>query len=528
MSKVARLDRANPVLVKEVRQAVRGKSFRSSFIMVLTIAAVVSTTVLSSLNFEDPQELANSGTNLFFALHAVFLFCALVVVPVQANRSMASERDERTFDALIISGLSPAQIISGKWLSAGVTQLLFLVALLPFFATAATLYGLDLLMAFVLTLFACFLGLTLSLLGILAATLSKSKAVGSVLMMVFLAACGVSMMWMVAMGQMSMRGFGGFGSSDEFLVIMGLLSAASFFTLFWLHGLAVATISHQEENGMLRVRWAVLSCALFIGVAPLIMMNVVPVTPVRFLFQLNSMGLMVLGVLNVPLLTESVGMRVRCRHELQSGSWRRPFSWLFLPGGGTAYLLFLIQILIVAIPTTVYLVSSASGSSLYQDVSIYFENGLGGLLATLGVVLACTGVPAAFAARESAPLWLRNSLRFFILTLPFWIVILLGIVELLFQITGAGFLDSALNPFIAIGDNFRNLRRPEAIAFWVALAGFGSVPMLMHAARQRAEIQGLRKAAASSSETPALAASAVVPDDSTEPVASLLEEEPEA
>jgi hypothetical protein len=370
--------------------------------------------------------------------------------------------------------------------------------------------------------------LTLSLLGILAATLSKSKAVGSVLMMVFLAACGVSMMWMVAMGQMSMRGFGGFGSSDEFLVIMGLLSAASFFTLFWLHGLAVATISHQEENGMLRVRWAVLSCALFIGVAPLIMMNVVPVTPVRFLFQLNSMGLMVLGVLNVPLLTESVGMRVRCRHELQSGSWRRPFSWLFLPGGGTAYLLFLIQILIVAIPTTVYLVSSASGSSLYQDVSIYFENGLGGLLATLGVVLACTGVPAAFAARESAPLWLRNSLRFFILTLPFWIVILLGIVELLFQITGAGFLDSALNPFIAIGDNFRNLRRPEAIAFWVALAGFGSVPMLMHAARQRAEIQGLRKAAASSSETPALAASAVVPDDSTEPVASLLEEEPEA
>ena len=33
MSKSVRLDRVNPVLVKEVRQAVRGKSFRSSFIM---------------------------------------------------------------------------------------------------------------------------------------------------------------------------------------------------------------------------------------------------------------------------------------------------------------------------------------------------------------------------------------------------------------------------------------------------------------------------------------------------------------
>ena len=198
-------------------------------------------------------------------------------------------------------------------------------------------------------------------------------------------------------------------------------------------------------------------------------------------------------MLNVPLLTESVGMRVRCRHELESGSWRRPFSWLFLPGGGTAYLLFLVQILIVAIPTTIYLMLASSGSGIYQDLSIYFENGFGGLLATLGVVLACTGVPAAFAARAAAPLWARNSLRFFILTLPFWIVILLGIVELLFQMTGAGFLDSALNPFIAIGDNFRSLRKPEAVLFWLALAGLGSVPMLMHAARQRAEIKALRR-----------------------------------
>jgi ABC-type transport system involved in multi-copper enzyme maturation permease subunit len=260
MSASTRLDRVNPVLVKEVRQAVRGKSFRGSFILALTIAAVVSTAVLSSLNVENPQELARSGTNLFYALHAVFLFWALIAVPVQANRSMASERDERTFDALIISGLSPAQIVLGKWLSAGVSQLIFLLALLPFFATAATLYGLDLLMAVVLTLFACFLGLTLSLLGILAATLSQSKAIVSVLMMMFLATCGFAMLMMIALGQSAMYGFGGFGSSDEFFVVMGLLSAASFFILFWLHGLAVATISHPEENGMLRVRWATLSC----------------------------------------------------------------------------------------------------------------------------------------------------------------------------------------------------------------------------------------------------------------------------
>ncbi len=523
MSNSVRIDRLNPVLVKEVRQAVRGKSFRSSFIMVLAIATVVSTAVLSNLNVEDPQELAGSGTTLFFALHAVFLFCALVVVPVQANRSMASERDERTFDALIISGLSPAQIILGKWLSAGVTQLLFLVALLPFFATAATLYGLDLLMAFVLTLFACFLGLTLSLLGILAATLGKSKAMASLLMMVFLAACGFSMMWMIAMGQMTLRGFGGFGNTDEFLVIMGLLSASSFFTLFWLHGLAVATISHPEENGMLRVRWAALSCALFIGIAPLILVSIVPVTPMRFLFQLNAMGLMVLGVLNVPLLTESVGMRVRCRHELQAGRWRRPLTWLFLPGGGTAYLLFLVQIVIVVLPTVFYLMqSSATTSAAGSGLSLYLDNGFGGFLTTLGVVLACTGIPAAFAARASAPMWARNALRFFILTLPIWIVVLLGIVTLLFQLRGDGVIDSALNPFVAIEQNFRSVRRPEAILFWLTVAGFGAVPMLIHAARQRTEITRLRRQGARS------AAPLDPVTASPEASAASLEEEPEA
>lgn len=528
MSASAHIDRLNPVLVKEIRQAVRGKSFRGSFILVLTIAAVVSTAVLSSLNVEDPRQLATSGTNLFFALNAVFLFCALVVVPVQANRSMASERDERTFDALIISGLSPAQIVLGKWLSAGVTQLIFLLALLPFFATAATLYGLDLLMAVMLTLLACFIGMTLSLLGILAATLSKSKAMGSILMMVFLAACGFAMMWMIAMGQMTMRGFGGFGSSDEFLVIMGLLCTASFFTLFWLHGLAVATISHPEENGMLRVRWAALSCALFIGIAPLVLLNVVPVTPVRFLFQLNSMSLMVLGVLNMPLLTESVGMRVRCRFQLESGRWRGPLVWLFLPGGGTAYLLFLIQIVIVILPTTFYLMQTKTGTGgSPMSMTMFLNNGFGGLLTTLGVVLACTSLPAFFAARASAPLWLRNSLRFFIVTLPFWIVIVLGIITLLFQLRGDGLISSPLNPFMAIDRNFRSVRMPEAILFWLVLAGFGAIPMLLHAARQRTEILGLRKAAALAPEA-SNEPKATGPEASNEHKAASPEEEPEA
>ena len=269
-----------------------------------------------------------------------------------------------------------------------------------------------------------------------------------------------------------MSGFGGFGNTDEFLVIMGLLSAGqASLPCSGCMGWPLRRSPHQEENGHAA---RALGCPQLRAVhrhRSTHLMSTVPVTPMRFLFQLNSMGVRVLGVLNVPLLTESVGMRVRCRHELESGSWRRHFLGCSCP--------------VAAPPICCPGADSDRGHSDHDlsDAGLFrkrhipwtFRSTLrmvsGGLLATLGVVLACTGVPAAFAARAAAPLWARNSLRFFILTLPFWIVILLGIVELLFQMTGAGFLDSALNPFIAIGDNFRSLRKPEAVLFWLALAG---------------------------------------------------------
>lgn len=487
-------DRANPVFVKEIRQAVRGKSFRGSFILALIIAAVVSTAVLANINVDDPSSLAQSGANFFFALHLVFLFCALIVVPVQAHRSMASERDERTFDALLISGLSPAQIVLGKWLSAGTTLLLFLVALLPFFATAATLYGLDLLVGLMLTLLACSLGMTLSLLGILAACLGKSKAMGSMLMMVFLGACGLAMMLMGQIGSGLMFFGMGFGSTAEFMTAILLLVAASFFALFWLHGVAVATISHPEENGMLRVRWASLSTAVFLGVAPLILATILPFSPGRALFPLLAASVAILAFFNMPTLTESTAMRVRCRYEIESGKWRRFGTWLFLPGGGSGYVLFLIQLVIAGAPTLWYLFSGrVPGVRFDQHVQTLLDEGLGGYLTTLGAVLACSSVPAFIAARPQAKPWLRNSMRFFLVTSPLWIVFFLGILTLLLQIRGGDLFESPLNPIWAIGRNSNDLDEPGAMAFWLMLAGLSSFPMLLHAGSQRRALRKIRQ-----------------------------------
>ncbi|MAW61956.1 MAG: hypothetical protein CMJ94_14155 [Planctomycetes bacterium] len=491
------LDRVNPVLVKEVRQAVRGRSFRGSFILSLAVSAIVSAVVLANLDVNDPSELAQSGTRMFFALHLVFLFCTLIAVPVQAHRSMAMERDERTFDALLISGLSPAQIVLGKWLSAGITIGLFLVAMLPFFATAATLYGLDLLVALMLTLLGISIGLTLSLLGILAAAMAKTKAAGSILMMVFLGACGFALMALANVGNALVFFGSGFGSTSEFLVAMGLMIAASFFSLLWLHGLAVASISHPEENGFLRVRWAGVACSIFLGIAPLIMATVVPFgTPARMAFPLLVASLPILVLLNMPTMTESTGMKVRCRYQIESGRWRRFGTWLFLPGGGSGYVLFLIQLVIAGAPTMIYLLTMPYGPvGLADRLTVLVEEGLGAYLTALGVTLACCSFPAFLASRPNAKPWARSGLRFFLVTSPLWIILVLGVLTLLFRLHGNTLVNSVLNPFWAVDQNFNSLEAPGAIAFWWMLGLLGSFLMLITAASQLRSIRKLRREA---------------------------------
>lgn len=491
-------DRVNPVFVKEIRQAVRGRTFRNSFILALVIAAIVSTAVLGNINVNDPSSLAQSGATFFFALHLVFLFCALVVVPVQAHRAMAGERDERTLDALIISGLSPAQIVLGKWLSAGLTMLIFLVAMLPFFATAATLYGLDLLVGLMMTLLACAIGMILSLLGILAACLGKTKAMSSMLMMVFLGSCGLAMMSLVGLAGNLMFYSSGFGSTAEFLTTMLLLIAGSGFVLFWMHGVAVATISHPEENAMLRVRLASLSISLFMGLAPLVLATIVPFSPGRALFPILATSVAFLVFFNMPTLTESTAMRMRCRHEIESGRWRRFGAWLLLPGGGSGFVLFLAQLLIAGLPTLWYLLSSrVPGMNFGNHLDVLFGEGLGGYLTTLGFGIASAAIPALIASSSNSPPWLRNSMRFFMVTSPLWIVFSLGVLTLLIGGSSALF-ESVLNPFWAIERNMSTLKEPGGMVFWLIIAGLASLPMLIRAAGQRRVIRKIRNGGASS------------------------------
>lgn len=133
-------ERLNPVLIKEVRQALRGASFRNVYLVTLILVGVVGTTVLLNLGVN-----GESGGGRTFGQAVVGCLCVGLIglVPLVAFQSVSGEWEEDTYDLLILTDLSPFQVVFGKLLSCAVQILLMLAAFSPVVAVGLVLQGLD-------------------------------------------------------------------------------------------------------------------------------------------------------------------------------------------------------------------------------------------------------------------------------------------------------------------------------------------------------------------------------------------------
>ena len=105
-------DRFNPIVVKEVRQALKSRQFVVTFLLLLLAAwagSIVGVSVLGeSIDYGSPAVIFYAG--FLFALCAA----SLVIVPFSTFRSIVEERTETTLELLQITALSPVQIVRGK------------------------------------------------------------------------------------------------------------------------------------------------------------------------------------------------------------------------------------------------------------------------------------------------------------------------------------------------------------------------------------------------------------------------------
>ena len=134
-------DRFNPIVVKEVRQALKSRQFIVTFLLLLLAAWAGSIFGVSYLG--ESIDYGSPAVTFYAGFLVALCMATLVIVPFSTFRSIIEERTETTLELLQITALSPAQIVRGKTLSAMVQVLVYYCAIAPFIAFTSLLPGFD-------------------------------------------------------------------------------------------------------------------------------------------------------------------------------------------------------------------------------------------------------------------------------------------------------------------------------------------------------------------------------------------------
>ena len=133
-------DRLNPILVREVQQAVKGRAFVLTVFLALGIGVVIAIAAAG-----EQQHRGGGGGRMAFDAGLATLAPLLVfVVPMGAFQSMRLELRGGIVEQLLLSELRPWRIIAGKLCAAMVQFVLYVAVLAPLLATSYLLRGVDL------------------------------------------------------------------------------------------------------------------------------------------------------------------------------------------------------------------------------------------------------------------------------------------------------------------------------------------------------------------------------------------------
>jgi len=346
-------DRLSPIVVKEVRQIVRGREFNYSFMVSLIIGLLVA--FFGAANASSGS--GTTGQGVFTALTACLALLGIGIVPFGAFSALRSERLEQTMDLITVTTLTARKVIVGKLLAQAVKLATLFAGMAPFVATSFLLGGIDfvtivvsLAMVFLVSLWVCAAALLVSS---LAKTRGMSGALlaAGVLVLLLLFGGGTiinRLMFGLARGGSVSFGFGTPSGAQGWwaLAIAVTLGAVSLVNLVLL---AENRLSSPVENKStaLRIGFFVQFLAIIGGFTAVSRFSSLPgaVEPMAVF------GLLHLSIVAAFTVTEDFPVSRRVLRQIQTASRWSPLWTILWPGGGrgAAYVLFQMVLLIVAV-----------------------------------------------------------------------------------------------------------------------------------------------------------------------------------
>ncbi len=120
----------NAIWMREMRQSARlGRTPWILFSLTLSISLIMC--AIGGIAASGDTSPASLGQGLFQGFFSIAYFVVTIVGPAIAANSIASEREGRTWEAVLLTGLTPKEIARGKFMAAYTSIALYVVVLAP-------------------------------------------------------------------------------------------------------------------------------------------------------------------------------------------------------------------------------------------------------------------------------------------------------------------------------------------------------------------------------------------------------------
>jgi hypothetical protein len=348
-------DRVSPMVVKEVRQIVRGREFNYSFMVSLIVGLLVA--FFGAANASAAG--GTTGQSVFTALTACLTLLGMVVVPFGAFSALRNERLEQTMDLITVTSLSTRKVIVGKLLAQGVKLSTLFAGMAPFIATSFLLGGIDfvsiivtLAVVFLASLWVCAAALVVSSASKARSIAAGLLAAGPLLFILFVGGTQILPLVLFGLTGSGGRAFRtGLGVSivNEGWWAIGMLMTVGAISIVNLVLLAENRLSSPVENKAtgLRIGFLVQFLAIIVLIAAAAYFNP---TVTRASEPIAVLCLLQLFIVAAFTVTEAFPVSRRVQIQMQT-TWWRFTRVIFGPGGGrgAAYVLLQMAVLLVVV-----------------------------------------------------------------------------------------------------------------------------------------------------------------------------------
>ena len=377
-------DRISPIVVKEIRQMVRGREFTYSFGLSLIAGLLVAFFGLA----DALTSVGTSGAKVFSALMVCLGLLGIGVVPIATFSALRNERADQTLDLITQTALSPRSIVVGKLITQWIKLLMLFAGLAPFITISFLLGGIDLqtilislAVLFMWSMWVCAMCLFLS-------SASQSRAMSAA---VFIGlAIAVIYVLTSASRVVIMMMFGGpaggspFGTA-ELGWALAATTALCFVSMANLVLLAENRLSLpiEDRSTALRVGFFIQYLLILTWLVAPLLAKAVGYSAPDVLTGLGVLGGVHLAVTAIFAITEDMVLSRRVFRRVQK-SLSRPWFAIFRPGGGRGAMWILTQMIVLLI----------AGYSIHTS-----DQDFRWLLAVCGYVCFFSGVPTVILRR---------------------------------------------------------------------------------------------------------------------------------